>query len=200
MRRAGYLLTACAAVIAGLAGCSGAHEVQTSPPRPYQPSEEVAPDSPRQARLRVFIQRGGTDLPEHIQQLTFRTAEIRLRATDGEWIRLPSDAGSVELERGRSTPARLVLDTRIPPASYDSMAVALSHVFVRFNENSGGPLTTAADVPQRLGLDLTATLDAASTIHLRLEPGPSLRRTQDCRWFFVPIYSLTTVSDAAVAP
>lgn len=202
MRWTGHILMACMLMGVGLAaaGCGGTREVEASRPRAYQPNEEPPPESAGQARVRVFIQQGETDLPEDIQQLSFRTAEVRLRTSAGEWVRLPSDAGAVELERNRGALPRLVLDTRIAPATYDSMEIGLSHVFVRFNENSGGPLTTASDTPQRLAFDLEAALDVATTIHLRLEPEPSLRRTQDCRWFFVPVFRPAAVSDAGETP
>ena len=182
------------------AGCSSTREVETSRPRAYEAEDGGEPESPRQARVSIFLERGETDLPHAIDHLRFRTAEIRLRTTEGEWIRLPSDASPVEIARGTAAQRRLVLDTRIAPMRYDSMAVTLNNVFVRFNENAGAPLTTASDAPQQFVLDLEARLDVPTTVHLRLEPQPSLRRTQDCRWFFVPMFRVDVSRDAPGSP
>lgn len=182
------------------AGCTSTREVETSRPRAYEAEEGAEPESPRQARISIFLERGETDLPDAIDQLRFRTAEIRLRTTDGEWVRLPSDASPVEIARGTAAQRRLVLDTRIAPMRYDSMAVTLNNVFVRFNENAGAPLTTASDAPQQFALDLEARLDVPTAVHLRLEPQPSLRQSQDCRWFFVPMFRVDVSRETTGSP
>ncbi len=197
MNVARVLLVGCLFVFAA---CSSTREVETSRPRAYEGLEDAEPENPRQARLRVFMEPGDTELPDDVDQLRFRTAEIRLRRADGEWVRLPSDAGVTEIERGRRIQPKLVLDTRIAPVQYDSLAISLSHVFVRFNENAGAPLTTAADAPQRLAIELEASLDEPVTVYLRLEPQPSLKRTQDCRWFFVPVFDTAVSREPARSP
>lgn len=169
-------------------GCSSTQEVETSRPRAYEGVESDGAENAGQARLSVFLERGATDLPEDVDQLRFRIAEIRLRESDGDWLRLPSDGSLIEFDRGARSARRVVLDTRVPPGDYDSLAIALDRVFVRFNENAGAPLTTARNSPQQLALDLEPTLDGPTTLYLRLEAGPSLTRTEDCRWFFVPIF------------
>lgn len=170
------------------AGCSSTREVETSRPRAYQGATETENATPRQARLSVFLAEGETELPDGVSTLRFRVAEVRLHERDGDWIRLPSDASQIELVRGRSMPRKLVLDTRVPPSRYDSLAIALDGVFVRFNENAGAPLTTAKDAPQRFAFSFEPELESQTALTLMLESGASLTRSPDCRWFFVPLF------------
>ena len=170
------------------AGCTSTREVETSRPRAYEGPAEREDATIEQARLSVFLEGGETELPDAVELLRFRVAEIRLHERGGDWIRLPSDASQIEMVRGRRALRRLVIDTRVPPTRYDSLAISLHDVFVRFNENAGAPLTTARDTPQRFALDVEPELESTTTLRLQLEGGASLTRAPDCRWFFVPLF------------
>ncbi len=94
---------------------------------------------------------------------------------------------AVELSAARRGPRRTVLDTRVDPTAYDSVALSLDQVFVQFDANSGAPLTIADDEPLRFALHMHPLLESPTVMQLRFEPGASLRRAPDCRWFFVPV-------------
>ena len=170
-----------------LAGCSSTRQIETSPPQTIDAAEQED-DRPttQQARLTVSLEQGETALPDDIERFEFRIAEVRLHETGGGWIRLPSDVHHFTLplpQRSR----RVVLDTQIAPAAYDSVALTFDRLFARFSENAGAPLTAAAgDEPLRLALNLSTSLDTRSAVTFQFEPGASLRRAPDCRWFFVP--------------
>lgn len=170
-----------------LAGCSSTRQIETSPPQTIDAAEpEDDQPATQQARFTVSIEQGETALPDDIERFEFRIAEVRLHETDGGWIRLPSEVHQFTLplpRRGR----RVVLDAQIAPADYDSVALTFDRLFARFSENAGAPLTAADDEPLRLALDLSISLDAPSALNLQFEPGASLRRAPDCRWFFVPV-------------
>ena len=170
-----------------LAGCSSTRQIETSPPQTIDTADQTD-DRPaaQQARFTVSIEQGETGLPDDIERFEFRIAEVRLHEAGGGWIRLPSDVHHFTLpmsRRGR----RVVLDTQIAPAAYDSVAVTFDQLFARFSENAGAPLTAAGDEPLRLALDLSASLEDPSSLSLQFEPGASLRRAPNCRWFFVPV-------------
>ena len=186
------LLVGCLLLVVG---CSSTREVETSRPRAYEGAADAEDAVAQQARLSVFLEAGETELPEAAELLRFRVAEVRLHERGGDWMQLPSDASRIEIERGRGSPRKLILDARVPPAGFDSLAIELDDVFVRFNENSGAPLTTAKDAPQKLALELKSNLESPTTILLRLEPGASLTRTPDCRWFFVPLFETRVSSE-----
>jgi hypothetical protein len=137
--------------------------------------------------LEVFFQEGGTDLPVEVSKLRFRIAEVHLRQQGGEWVRLPSDLNLIEIDRGGDGVRKAVLHARVPPADYDSLALSFDRVYVEFDANSGGPLALAADTPHRMKLDLRLDLVHPASLILRFEPGASLIRSSDCRWFFVPL-------------
>ncbi|MEX0821908.1 MAG: hypothetical protein WD021_07165 [Rhodothermales bacterium] len=134
---------------------------------------------------------GETVLPADVSALQFRITEVRLHRRDGPWVRLPSDSAPVEFVEDGGAVRRTLLDTRVDPAEYDSMAVTFSDVFVRFGPNAGAPLTTASGVPQRFALALGPTAEQHTSVALHLEPGASLTRSPDCRWFFVPVLRST---------
>lgn len=180
-------------------GCSSTREIQTSSPRPRSDIERPGPTAATQARFAVVLSDGTTQLPRDIERFQFRIAEVQLHRRDGGWVRLPSDAAPIELVRGETLRPRTILDTYVPPARYDSLAVALSQVFVRFGENAGAPLATADGLPQKLAFSLDPSLERPTVIDLILEPGASLARTADCRWYFVPVLRMGTKTESGEA-
>ncbi|MEX1055679.1 MAG: hypothetical protein WED81_06590 [Rhodothermales bacterium] len=168
-------------------GCSSTTQIETSPPRTREAASETSPESTSEARLAVFFQEGDTDLPDEVSKLRFRIAEVHLQQRGGEWVRLPSDLNLIEIDRGRDGIRKTVLDTRVPPAEYDSLALSFDRVYLEFGANAGGPLTVAAGAPHRMALGLRTALGLPISLILRFEPGASLTRSSDCRWFFVPL-------------
>lgn len=171
----------------GIAGCSSARQIQTAPPQPAnqpaaQPDEETAG-----AGLAIFFETGDTALPEEVQALRFRVAELHLKERGGDWTPYPADVNSFEIRRNAPALRKAILATHLPPAQYDSLAVSLSNVYVEYGPNAGGPLTTLDDEPVRLALSLRPELNRTSTVRLVLEPGASLSRDERCRWFFLPV-------------
>lgn len=168
-------------------GCASTQEIETAPPQARNGSLDDDASAAREAPLAVVITQGETPLPSDVSRLRFRVAEIRLHSRDGRWVRLPSDSAPIEFVSGGRSVRRTLLDTRVAPIVYDSMTVAFDDVFVRFGPNAGAPLTTSVDVPQRLSIALEPGAGTLTTVVLRLEPGASLTRTPDYRWFFVPM-------------
>lgn len=168
-------------------GCSSTREIETSPPR--SPSEPVSDETSetQDARLTIVHEPGETTLPDEIEELHFRISEIQIRSTEGTWIRLISDMPRVEIRGAGRGPRRTVLDTRVAPSEYDSVALSFDQIFARFDTNAGAPLTVAKGEPLRFELHMNPTVDAPTTLIVRLEAGATLRRTPDCRWFFVPV-------------
>lgn len=188
-------LTACGGVrllplalflIFAAGGCSSTQQIEASRPQTIDQTGREDQPPVRQARLIVALEQGATALPEDIEQFEFRISEVHLHEEGGDWIRLPSDVHQFALPLHRNA-RRIVLDTGVEPAAYDSVALRFDNVFARFSANAGAPLTTAADEPLRLALNLGTSLDAAAAITLQFEAGASLRRAPDCRWFFVPV-------------
>ena len=169
-----------------IAGCSSTREIETSPPQTIDSADGESQPPTRQARLAVVMGQGETSLPEDIERFEFRISEVRLHRKDGDWVRLPSDEHQFALPLHRNA-RRTVLDAQVAPAGYDSVAISFDHLFARFSENAGAPLTAAEGEPLRLALDLETSLEAQSVMTLQFEPGASLRRAPDCRWFFIPV-------------
>jgi hypothetical protein len=184
MRRPERLIPLLALV---LTCCTSAREIETAPPRPFQPAPPVEEPAASQARLSVLFREGMTELPADVEQLRFRVAEIHLRQADGDWLRFPSDLHLVELQRGRNGTERTMLDSRVPSVAYDSLAVVFDRIFAQFGENAGAPLTAGAGTPHRMALEMNPIAGEHTTLVLRFEPGPSLSRTPDCRWYFIPL-------------
>jgi len=164
--------------------CSSTLQITTPPPRSGVPADTSSVSEPR-VPLAVHMEAATAPLPEGVQSLRFRISDVWLKKTGEEWIRLPADVNQFVLPpAARAT--RPILTTRVPPGSYDSLGVSFSDVFVLFDANSGGPLTMLREEPTRMAVSLEAAADHPEAIHLRFEPGASLTRTEDCRWFFVP--------------
>ena len=181
-------LTYCLVLVMA-AGCSSTTQIQTAPPRP---ALEPAPDTMATtdlALLTVVVETGDTALPEAIQAMQFRLAEVRLKPAGGDWVLYPSDASAIEISTGQRA-RKIVLSTQIAPVVYDSLALVLSDVFVFYDANAGGPLTLPRDTPLRLPLTAQATVDQPTVLRLRFEPGASLTHDDACRWFFLPFFEV----------
>lgn len=187
-----------ALLLVALVGCASTQEIETSPPQPRTGTQD-AEAAAQEALLAVVMTGGETALPGDVSHLRFRVTEVRLRRADGLWVRLPSDSAPIEISDETPNLRRTLLDTRVAPASYDSLTITFDDVFVRFGPNAGAPLTTADEAPQQLALELNPTLHDRTTVQLTLEPGASLSRSPDCRWFFVPIL-LSRVTAVSLAP
>lgn len=173
----------------GSVGCTGTRQVETTPPRPAQPAREPASADPARSTLVIQVATGTTPLPEEVQALRFQLAEIRLKPADGDWTTYPADVNRFEITAS-SRPRKTVLSTKLPPARYDSLALVLNDVFALYGPNAGGPLTLPQGEPLRLALPLSPRPGQTTVLHLTFEPGASLSRDADCRWFFLPF--LTT--------
>jgi hypothetical protein len=178
-----FLLVSC--VLLGLVGCSaGTREIQTAPPvAAVAPTDTTV--AANRALLTVVVETGATVLPEAVHSLRFRVAEVRLKPADSLWTTYPADVNRFEVTNS-SGARRTILSTQIPAATYDSLALDLSDVYVEFGPNAGGPLTMPRDRPLTFPVDLTYADADRATVRLTLEPGASLSQSDDCRWFFVP--------------
>ncbi len=141
------------------------------------------------ARLTIMVETGETALPEAIQAMQFRVAEVRLKPANGPWTTYPADVNSFNIAAG-SRARKVVLSTLIPSAAYDSLGLALSDVFVFYDANAGGPLTMPHDTPLVLPLAARLTINQPTTLRLLFEPGASLSRDADCRWYFLPFFDV----------
>lgn len=167
------------------AACSGTEQIQTAPPQAWTPAPE-GDEAAAEAPLTVVLDRGETALPEAVETLRFRVAEVWLKPEDSPWIRYPAQANRFEMSADRGAPPRTILATRLPPATYDSLGLVLDDVYVQYDANAGGPLTMPRGNPLKLDVDLRPQVGRATTLHLALEPGASLTHTDACRWYFLP--------------
>ncbi len=184
-----YPLISCYFVLLLAAGCSSTRQIQTAPPRPALQTTTGTMEMTDLARFTVVVETGDTALPEAVQALQFRVAEVRLKPADGDWTAYPSDANVFEVSSGQ--PARtVILSTQIAPVAYDSLALVLGDIFVFYNANAGGPLTLPRDTPLTLPLVAHPTVDQPTMLRLRFEPAASLTHDANCRWFFLPFFEV----------
>lgn len=168
-------------------GCTSTQEIETSRPRTPETTATADGQAARQARLAISLEIGESRLPEDIEEFEFRISEVHVHSENGDWIRLPSDMNQFEISQRRGGLERSVLDATLPPASYDSVAIGFDSIFARFNANAGAPLVTAKNEPLRMALEMNPSLETATALVLIFEPEASIRRSPDCRWFFVPV-------------
>ena len=171
-------------------GCSSTTQIQTAAPRAALPTPTDTLATADLARLTIMVETGETALPDAIQAMRFRVAEVHLKPADGPWAAYPADVNSFEIGAG-SRARKVVLSTLIPPAAYDSLGVALSDVFVLYDANAGGPLTMPRDTPLALPLAARLTIDQPTSLRLLFEPGASLSQDANCRWYFLPFFDVT---------
>jgi hypothetical protein len=170
-------------------GCSTTTQIQTTPPRPALTTHPDTITTTDMARLTVTVDIGRTELPEDVQAMQFRIAEVHLKAADNTWTTYPADINSFEISSGTRT-RKIVLSTQISPATYDSLGLVLSDIFVFYTANAGGPLTMPGDAPLLLPLGAQLTTETPTTLELLFEPGASLSRTPACQWFFLPFFEV----------
>lgn len=173
-------------ILIAAGGCSSTTQIETSAPKTIDADLSDEQPSSRQALLSITLEQGATSLPEDIERFEFRISEVRLHRTDGEWIRLPSEAHQFALPL-RKGARRTVLDARVAPARYDSVGLVFGGLFARFGANAGAPLTATESEPLRLAINLETSLESATALSLQFVPDASLRRGPDCRWFFTPV-------------
>ncbi len=170
-----------------LSGCMSTRQIQTSSPRPINApglTDEVAGGM---GLVSVDIVTGSTALPSDIQALRFRLEEVRLRTEEGEWLTFPAELNSFEILQNRQV-QKTILTTRVQPLIYDSLAFKMNDVFVLFNENAGAPLTLPKDRFLTLGLGIKPVVGTAAQVRIDFEPGASLMKDADCRWYFIPFW------------
>jgi len=169
-----------------LGACSGARQIETSPPQPAQTLQDPAPDIQHRIMLTVTMEVGTTPLPPEVQQLRFRVGDVALKPRGGAWITLPADLNQFALSTGTRV-RKTVLTTRVLPIPIDSLAIRLEEVFLLYSANAGAPLTLPED--KALQLAVPPRMYNEQSLHLRLvfEPGASLSCDEACRWYFFPL-------------
>ena len=169
-----------------LSSCISTRQIETTSPRPgFSPFSNNGT-----AELGVFgltVLTGETELPDEVQALQFRVNEIQLRTVDGTWNALPVEINNFEVVPNRKL-SRDILSTRVQSVEYDSIAVYFSDVFVLFGENAGGPISWPRNKPVKDKLSMKPSLDTPIRVELVFEPGASIARDPDCRWYFVPFW------------
>ncbi len=184
------LLGASLVMATAMNGCSGARQIQATPPQPALSDSGGVPEAPRRGYLAISLEMGPTTLPNDIQSIRFRITEILLKEKTKGWTAFPADINTFEVSRERSE-RKMILSTQVTPARYDSIAVAFNDIYVTFDANAGGPLTMARNRPVHLGTEAETRLDRRTLLRLTFEPGASIQRSEDCRWFFLPFLTVS---------
>ncbi len=173
------LLAACFA-----AGCSsGGRQIVALPPRPTAPPVQ-APAAPPRAPLAVGLLGDGAPLPEEVAEVRFVVGEIGLWGAQAGWVWFPVGA-AVARPAPQERAARELAVVQAPPGRYDSLAVTIRDVFVRFGETSGGPIGYApAGRPLPIQLDVAA--EPAPRLLVQLSNARLVVRADSCRWRLNP--------------
>lgn len=138
--------------------------------------------------LSIDLETGQTPLSEDVQALRFRLEEVRLHTDEGEWLTFPAELNSFEILPDRFL-VKTILTTRVQPLVYDSIAIKITDTFVLFGENAGGPLAAPDDEALKIAVEMKPEVGEATQVRITLEPGASLYRDTNCRWFFVPFWT-----------
>lgn len=170
-----------------LSSCISTEQIQTSSPRPAS-SPLANANTAGMSVFSVTIETGTTPLPADVQALRFTIDEIHLRSEDGEWKVMPAEFNSFEILSNREL-SKNILTTRVEPMSYDSIALSLSDLFVLYDENAGGPIAWPRDQPIKEALNIDPQVGVATRVRIVLEPGASLVKDPQCRWYFVPFWT-----------
>ena len=169
-----------------LSSCISTRQIETTSPRPgFLPFSNNGT-----AELGVFgltVSTGETQLPSEVQALQFRVNEIQLRTADGAWKALPVEISNLEIVPNRDV-SKDILSTRVQSVEYDSIAIYISDVFVLFGENAGGPISWPRNKPVKDKLSIKPSQEIPTRVELIFEPGASIARDSDCRWYFVPFW------------
>ena len=171
-----------------LTGCASTRQIETSSPRPRTLPDAVAGEVAGMGLLAIDIETGETILPDDVQALRFRIEEIRLHSDEGDRMTSPADLNSFEILPDRYL-GKTILSTRVQPILYDSISVKISDAFVLFGENAGGPLTLPRDTPLEIAVEMQPVVGEATQLKISIEPGASLFKDDNCRWYFVPFWT-----------
>ncbi len=169
-------------------GCGSTRQIETSSPRPRVFPGSAGGEASGLGLLAIDIETGKTSLPDDVQALRFRIDEIRLHTDEGEWITFPGELNTFEILPDRYL-GKTILSTRVQPLVYDSIAVKISDAFVLFGENAGGPVTLPRDEALEIAVEMKPTVGDGTQVVIAIEPGASLYRDNNCRWYFVPFWT-----------
>lgn len=175
-----------------LAGCAGTRQIETAPPQPARTSGRGVGVAGPMALFSIDFTVGDSALPADVRALRFRVEQIRLKQ-GSEWQMYPADVNSFEIANTRrgATGRKTVFSSRIAPLPVDSIGLILGDVFVLYDANAGGPLTSSPETPI-LASGVAPTAEVPARVTFTFEPGASLLRDPNCRWFFLPFWTLAT--------
>ena len=168
--------------------CGSTRQIETSSPRPRVFPGAGSGEAAGLALLAIDIETGNTTLPEDVQALRFRIEEVRVHQENGDWITFPGELNAFEILPDRYL-GKAILSTRVQPLRYDSIAVKISDAFVLFGENAGGPVTLPKDQALEIAVEMNPTVSSGTQVVIAIEPGASLYKDNNCRWFFVPFWT-----------
>lgn len=169
-------------------GCSSTEQIEALPP---SPGIVALPDSLEDTLARVSISlRTDGDLPDDVERLRLRVAEVRLLPRSGTWRSLPASSGLLNLA-GPSQAERTILSSRIPAGVYDSVEVVFGDLQLEFGSNVGSRLTSADPPSTKRSISLNIDQSAVIDLMLTLNLPASLSQDAACRWYFLPFVSLT---------
>ena len=169
-------------------GCASTRQIETSSPRPRILPDESRAEVFGMGLLSIDLETGATPLPADVQALRFRLEEVQLHTDEGEWLTFPAELNTFEILPDRYL-SKTILTTRVQPLVYDSIAIKITDTFVLFGENAGGPLASPDDEALKIAVRMQPEVGQATQISITLEPGASLYRDTECRWFFVPFWT-----------
>lgn len=182
----------CLALLLGLfSGCARTRSIEALPPRPGVQNGSTNADLLQAglARLEVKLEVPAQSMPEDAASVRFRVAGLRLRESGGMWHSYPAGAGVIRVD-GRERLERTVLSTQISPAKYDSVEISFDDVYVEFDANAGGPITSEESPRAARLVEVEAEVGGEMIVILRLDPAASLIQDSSCRWHFLPFVSV----------
>lgn len=167
--------------------CISTEQIQTTSPRPAS-SPLSTSNTAGMGVFSVAITTGNTSLPDDVQALRFQVDEIHLKNNEGEWEVMPAELNSFEILPNREL-SKTILTTRVETVLYDSIAFSISNLFVLYDENAGGPIAWPKETPLKGALSFKPEVESATRIQITLEPGASLLKDKQCRWYFTPFWA-----------
>ncbi len=170
---------------ATLAACGSSRQIIAQPPVSGIERGGIDTSSGLTFPLTIVLQTGASALEKDVATLRFQVDSVGLKSPEQAWRWYPADRNLFEISAGH-LPERIILSTRVPESAYDSLALSFQDVYVQFNPHAGAPLTAGEHVPLTLPARIAAEGTGRQMLTLVLEPGPSVTRSADCRWYFVP--------------
>ena len=67
--------------------------------------------------------------------------------------------------------------------------MSISDLFVLYGENAGGPIAWPKDQSIKEVLHIEPGVEAVTRVKIILEPGASLLKDENCKWYFIPFWS-----------